>query len=656
MSNALARLSAAAAVLLLSALGTITFAAPAAAAALTASTEAELATAINTANGDAAPDTITLTGAGFTLTADLPMITTDIAIAAPGSATFAIQGNALFDAFDIEGLPGALVTVSISGLTIAGTVDDSISAFHANLSLSDVVVGSDGLRHEDGDLAIAGSEFTGSDDTGATVFVYGSQTVVIQDTTFDSNTTVGLDLQARDDTVSTLTNVSAEANGNDGFNFFLVDRASLTTSGLTAIGTTNGNGLDVDAELSATATLTNTVASNNSNDGAYAASFDDASIVFATLSADHNGGDGLDVNAGGGGSVSFTDATVTFNGDNGVESDGDDTGSTITFLRLNSSDNAARGVDAQPAGGASMSFTQAQLRRNLEGGLYVDDDGGSGTFDLINSTIDGNGNASALGGGIEFESDAAIALTVTGSTISNNLAEAGGGIFASMEAATDSLTIVSSTISGNTAEIIGGVLAFAPNGGSPFLLSHSTITDNESTDGYPAVVLDSVEATVGHTIIAANTGGAADADDLVLFGGSLEIDYSLIQDADPSTAPVIAAGTGNIVGFGADLGPLADNGGLTFTHLPSASSRAVDAGDPAITGAPATDQRAAARIVRVIDIGAVEVQPAVALAATGADPTGSLLVGGVAGAAGILLLVVASRRRRDATATVAPIY
>lgn len=54
--------------------GTVLMASPASAAALSATTEAELATAITTANADTALDVITL-GANITLTADLPAIT-----------------------------------------------------------------------------------------------------------------------------------------------------------------------------------------------------------------------------------------------------------------------------------------------------------------------------------------------------------------------------------------------------------------------------------------------------------------------------------------------------------------------------------------------------------------------------------------------------
>jgi VCBS repeat-containing protein len=76
------------------------------------------------------------------------------------------------------------------------------------------------------------------------------------------------------------------------------------------------------------------------------------------------------------------------------------------------------------------------------------------------------------------------------------------------------------------------------------------------------------------------------------------------------SAGLTLTGPGNVVNVAPDLAALADNGGPTQTHLPNASSPAIDAGDPAIADAPASDQRGVARILNgTIDIGAVEVVP-----------------------------------------------
>ena len=66
--------------------------------------------------------------------------------------------------------------------------------------------------------------------------------------------------------------------------------------------------------------------------------------------------------------------------------------------------------------------------------------------------------------------------------------------------------------------------------------------------------------------------------------------------------------TGDRINTDPKLGPLQNNGGPTYTHLPASNSPATDAGDPTL----GMDQRGAGfpRIVNArIDIGAVEVPP-----------------------------------------------
>ena len=71
----------------------------------------------------------------------------------------------------------------------------------------------------------------------------------------------------------------------------------------------------------------------------------------------------------------------------------------------------------------------------------------------------------------------------------------------------------------------------------------------------------------------------------------------------------------NLIGIPANLMALADNGGLTDTHLPAATSPAVNAGNPAgCTDEQgvilSVDQRSQTRPTGMrCDIGAVEVQP-----------------------------------------------
>ena len=74
----------------------------------------------------------------------------------------------------------------------------------------------------------------------------------------------------------------------------------------------------------------------------------------------------------------------------------------------------------------------------------------------------------------------------------------------------------------------------------------------------------------------------------------------------------VLTGPGDQINTDPLLGPLQDNGGPTFTHLPLLGSPAIDAGDPEFTRPPDHDQRGSCfyRVFgRRIDIGSVETQP-----------------------------------------------
>jgi hypothetical protein len=88
--------------------------------------------------------------------------------------------------------------------------------------------------------------------------------------------------------------------------------------------------------------------------------------------------------------------------------------------------------------------------------------------------------------------------------------------------------------------------------------------------------------------------------------GLFRVANSLVES--PGTADIIDVG-GNIFGQDPQLGPLADNGGPTLTHLPAATSPVINAGDPAFVPPPSTDQRGLPRVVNGrLDMGSVEVQ------------------------------------------------
>ena len=225
-------------------------------------------------------------------------------------------------------------------------------------------------------------------------------------------------------------------------------------------------------------------------------------------------------------------------------------------------------------------------------------DGGgilSGTFkapshvEVINSTISGN-SASGGGGGIAIYY---WGLSVVNSTISGNSAGgAGGGI-----ASTGGVQIFNSTVSGNYTSdpdygYGGGISANSAT------VLNSTVTGN-SAAGCGGVCGGTVE--IGNTILNANTSGNLD-------GTVTSHGYNISSDDGGG----LLTGPGDQINTDPLLGPLQDNGGLTFTHLPLPGSPAIDAGDPNFTPPPSRDQRGPCfyRVFgRRIDVGSVETQP-----------------------------------------------
>jgi hypothetical protein len=224
------------------------------------------------------------------------------------------------------------------------------------------------------------------------------------------------------------------------------------------------------------------------------------------------------------------------------------------------------------------------------GGIY---NGGEHSLHVVNSTLESN--RAGAGGGVLN----AGFCRVTGTTLNGNRADSqsgGGAIFNFAN-----LVLTNCTLSGNAAEAGSGGAVFSWNEG-PVVIRHSTIVSNSAAvEGgglhflatNPAFRRDLV-----NTIVARNTAPVAPD-----VRGSLTASGHNVF----SQAEVTGSTATDSLGLDPELGPLADNGGPTWTHAPLASSPAIDAGDN--TGAPETDQRGLPRIVNgIVDIGAVEEQ------------------------------------------------
>ena len=238
---------------------------------------------------------------------------------------------------------------------------------------------------------------------------------------------------------------------------------------------------------------------------------------------------------------------------------------------LTISDSTIAGNHATQTGGGIFNTGGLNLNAVTVSGNIADTNGGglylhsadpqTGLVTIENSTISGNQAKSFMGGGIwvYYQTE----LSVTNSTIANNLAGQGGGIFNYHQQA---ILANPSKPESTTAE--GNIHFF-----NTVVANNSFVNCGRSSQTEPI-------HSLGHNLDS---------------GDSCEFLESL-QD-QINTDPL--------------LDPLQDNGGYTFTHALQAGSPAIDQADN--NGCPVTDQRGADRPVdgdndssAVCDIGAYE--------------------------------------------------
>jgi len=224
-------------------------------------------------------------------------------------------------------------------------------------------------------------------------------------------------------------------------------------------------------------------------------------------------------------------------------------------------------------------------------------DGGGGIYNADTLTLDGvniHGNTSArVGGGILNTG----ALTVKRSTLSANSATSGGVALYT----TGNLNLANSTVMSNT----GGIIVYLASG--THQLSNSTVSDN----GGDAIYIGSGSATLVNVTVFQNTGfGLVNSmftkNTIIASNGSgncLFANPGYTQGFNLSNdSSCLLTGTGDQQGIPAQLGPLANNGGPTLTHMPLATSPAIDKG----SGCSSLDQRGAPRAGAACDVGSVE--------------------------------------------------
>lgn len=198
------------------------------------------------------------------------------------------------------------------------------------------------------------------------------------------------------------------------------------------------------------------------------------------------------------------------------------------------------------------------------------------------------GGVAALGGGV---SATTADITLERVEIFGNSASIfGGGLYTSAS----NLNLVESTVSGNTVPdgSVGGIYLICPTSSCSANITRSTISGNSASGGVGAIynsgaVLTIVDSTITdnhalHSTGIRNSNGAErirfersiiDGSCSAMFfvtsgGGNLESPGDTCLLTDPTDLVDLAE-----IG----LGPLADNGGPTRTHLPRPGSPAIDA-------------------------------------------------------------------------------
>jgi hypothetical protein len=582
-------------------------------------------------------------------------------IQGPGSGLLTVTRGSDPTDYNMFELAGdAVLDVRFTGLTITGNDDgtvgwgsaiQSIDSDVRNLTLTDVVISSQNAQHGaaldvqslSGDLSISSSDlgFNDAGNSGGALYALGVAGTILFDNTFVHNNTaddlgggVAINPEDLEDPTPTVVifqngtifqrNNAGEQGGGASVNM----AASVTAADSSFsdnFSSISGGGLYV-ADLTGVLTIAGSVFTGNGATSGGALSTNNPGLIsISTTQFLENG-------AGGGGAILAVD-----------------------FGTLN--------ID-------ESSFT-ANLA-GIGGALQLGGMGFAvGGVTITNTDFVENVTETGVGGAINANAVTDAPFTIARSNFLRNATDGGetgeeGGAIYVNELAQD-FAIDSSTFAGNTTGGEDGVSVYVgsvlPGEGSLFSIVNSTfdeshpasmihVNQNQGTFSIaystlvgfePVHVGDSPGAeTVVSTIVQSAVGQA----DLFGEDDPFATEYSILSK--PLDTLNITDLGNNQFSTNALLGPLQNNGGRTDTRLPASNSPALSKGGPSL-GAPAFDQRFTGfpRIVGTLDVGAVEIPPA--LAATGSTglPVWVPIVGAIVLLAGIGFVVfsVLSRRK-----------
>lgn len=280
------------------------------------------------------------------------------------------------------------------------------------------------------------------------------------------------------------------------------------------------------------------------------------------------------------------------------------TGAGRTIINGGNIDRVFHLIGAVPVTISGVTITNGNAAGGAGGAIH----NALGTLTLTDAVI--SSNTAGTGGGINNAVGAT--LTLTDVTISSNSANSGGGI-----ANTGTATLARVTLNGNTALSGGGI--YNPLG--TVTLTNVTISGNTADSG--GGIDNAGTATLTNTTVASNAAGGTGGGIRNAGGGSVTLKRSIVATSTGGgncSGPITSngynlssdgtcgfTGTGDLNNVNPLLGPLAANGGATFTHALLTGSPAIDVDN---TGeCPATDQRSVARPQgTACDAGAYEYQ------------------------------------------------
>jgi len=487
--------------------------------------------------------------------------------------------------------------------TLTNLIDGQCQLREALQAIGDVSSGSD--TDLDGDVnTVDGCDATNSDGVYTIQFA-GGGTLIIDDN-LDTLPEIPMNYNV---TIDGQSNVTIQPSG-DSYAFNIDSDRTMQFINITfadggqAIFNSGGNIIITDATFSnletgfeggamrsygGSLTITDTLFTDNTSHsattggGALYTSGDTIlnNVTFQSNEADQDGGAiysaswSVQINGGtfnanvakgtgdfqGGGAIFNQDATLTING--------------VTFSANQAPDGSGGALYLNNA----TTITGSMFSGNYAGGSNAADnfttEGGGAIYVIDETTVSGSaliGNTAVNGGGVMFRTGT-YTITWDNTTIANNVATTGGGVYFGPTFNNFDITLSNLTIAGNTA-VTGGGIAVA------------------STTGF---------ARLYQTLVANNIGTDCNG----------EIDssgFNLIQNTSGCTG---LQGTDR-VNMGADLGAFAAD---HYQLMPG--SPAVDGGNPAANSCPwVADQKGGPRPTdgdldanAVCDIGAIEMPP-----------------------------------------------